>query len=206
MVLRAPPRPRQPWSPLRIVATVVAIVVVVLGLAAVTIYLLVMNSFNQRPVAVSAPIAWKSGEVVLSPQHPTSAGYLSVTASGPPTSNTVVGVNAGLPVAAASLGSGIDPAALLSLASVRFSVTTRGQADTQSCFAPCEMFVRSGFKCDPGPCRLDVDLRLELVPEIVPSVATVTIGVSGAVAGDLSNPLPAGVLVEFAAEGAPDGN
>jgi hypothetical protein len=191
----------------RIVATIVAIVVVAIVIFGIVIYWSFMNSFNRPPAAFPAPITWRSERAVLSADQPIAEGRFNLIEGAASTQNTLVGLNVGIPLVdnsgsflpgASSPDRSVDPAALLSIATVRLS--TSGQAGTESCLAPCELIVRSGFNCVTGTCRLDVAFRLELIGASVPSSASVAVGVSGAIRSTSTQPLPAGLQVEFGVE------
>jgi hypothetical protein len=65
--------------------------------------------------------------------------------------------------------------------------------------------VRTGFNCVTGACRFDVDFRVELIGESVPSSTSVTVDVSAAIATDLGDALPHGLEIDFTVDDGGEG-
>ena len=185
-----PPRDPEPasWSLRGVLVVLLKIGLVVVGLGVLAVgglVILVVSNQPKAPAAVPAHVAWATHEVALSGDKPVARGRISLSATGIPAKRFQVGVNAGVPsVADASPGAALaGPVARLS--------ASAGSGTVVSCFAPCELEVPESFDCDPGLCRMDIDVTVELLPSASGSTGAVSLSISGGVTGSVQTPLAA---------------
>jgi len=171
-----------------------------LALGAVFVYYSLSQMFKP-PAAVPAPVTYVTQGVVLSVEHPVLHGHLSASAPYDPAHDLTFGVSAGIPDRATqgAASPALDPAVLISSPVVRISAHTGTWSD--GCMAPCELRLAQQ-SCDGATCPLDVDLTIELLSNESAS-QEIAFDVAAAASTRLDKPLPDGVKLDLALDGAP---
>jgi hypothetical protein len=159
---------------------------------------------NAYPAPRGAPAAavWTLGDVVLSAEHPVVTGRLTIEGSTIPTTGRV-GVNALVPSFSGAMpGDGttppntsLAPGMAITGPLVRLSAT--GSGEPSSCVAPCELELPSAFACNNGPCRMVVEISVELVSAGTAVSQLVTLEIAGGLTAGLDAQMPATLKAEL---------
>jgi hypothetical protein len=180
----------------------IVLVVAGLGLAAfVGISILIQQSLPKAQQAVSsAPVAWSSRAVVLTPGVPIH-GRLSLSAKASPTDRLWVGLNAGVP-SVEDTGGLPAAGAILSGPLVRLSVANPSVLHAGACVAPCELDLPSEFDCSSGICQVHFDFAIEVLSDGPGAGGTVRVDIAGGASAQLLDRLPDGLVVDLSLGGA----
>ncbi len=195
------------WRVLVALGKIAAILAVLASIAFVWLWYTLQNAF-EAPEGVSAPVAWVSGDVRLSPDQSIVHGRLTLTATSVRSSDFRVGVNAGVPSheaagpsRSAAPSSSPAPGAILLGPLTRLTATTSGSS-ARSCLAPCELQLPSSIECSSGSCRAEIDIAIELVGDGGLG-GVVSVDISGGGTARLEQRLPDGFRVELVIDGVP---
>ena len=183
------------WSVISITLKIGA----VLAILAVVGFLFLVWWLGQAypaPKGVAAPVEWASQTVVLGPDRRIVSGLLTIEVPVfPPEAR--VGVSVGAPSIPAGSAA---PGELLAGPAVRLSMTSAGS--TTGCVAPCALHVAQPPECSAGGCRIATSLTLELDGDAAAMAGPVTLQVAGGLSMPIDEPLPEGLAVDLALEGA----
>lgn len=186
----APPATRSAiWGSLGCLVKAGLVGAVLAGLLFAWVVFQLQNAYP-APHAVPAGVVWTLGDVVLSAEHPVVTGRLTIEASTIPTTGRV-GVNAAVPsFSGAEPGRGTTPpdaslAPGMAITGPLVRLTATGSGEPSSCVAPCELELPNDFACSNGPCRMVIEIRVELAGEGTVAGQAVTLQIAGGISAGL---------------------